>query len=176
MNTAAQLINRVSEVIPEEYTLEKPLEIEYEVKTEKRASKTLDNDNLDDVLQFGNRMHYLLEILDYESKDTSFIKDKREVKYVENVLNSELFKNVKNEQLLHEYSFFDEVNNIHGIIDCLIIKEDSITIVDFKLKNIDDEKYESQLKAYRDYISQISDKPIKMYLLSIIDGVSKEVI
>ena len=176
VNTAAQLVNRVSEVIPEVYTLEKPLEIEYEVKTKKRASKTLDNDDLDDVLQFGNRMHYLLEILDYESKDTSFIKDKREVKYVKNVLNSELFNNVKNEQLLHEYSFFDEVNNIHGIIDCLIIKEDSITIVDFKLKNIDDEKYESQLKAYRDYISQIIDKPIKMYLLSIIDGVSKEVI
>ena len=40
-------------------------------------------------------MHYLLEILDYETKDLSFVTDKKEVKYLNNILNHELFKNVK---------------------------------------------------------------------------------
>ena len=87
-----------------------------------------------------------------------------------------IFKNIKNDDLLHEYKFYDEINNVHGVIDCIIKKEDSIIIVDFKLKNISDEAYINQLHIYRDYISQISDKPIKMYLVSIIDGVSMEVL
>ena len=48
-------------------------------------------------------------------------------------------------------------------------------LIDFKLKNIDDEKYVMQLHTYRDYIKQISDKNIHMYLIAAITGEVKEI-
>ena len=151
------------------------IEVPYEKIEFKRASKEKTGEVSDELLEFGNEIHYLLEIVNYEAKDLSFISDVRMKRYIGNVINQEIFKNVKNNQVLHEYSFFDEKNNVHGIIDCLLVKDDEIDIVDFKLKNIDDEKYVLQLHTYRDYISQITSKPIRMYLISAIKGEVKEI-
>ena len=71
--------------------------------------------------------------------------------------------------------YYDETNNVTGIIDCLVDKPDEILIIDYKLKNIDDSEYENQLKTYYSYISKVSNKPIKMYLLAAITGELKEV-
>ena len=38
----------------------------------------------------------------------------------------EIFENVKNNEVLHEFSFFDEKNGVSGTIDCLIKKKDEI--------------------------------------------------
>ena len=48
-------------------------------------------------------------------------------------------------------------------------------VVDFKLKKLDDEKYVLQLHTYRDYIKQITNLPIKLYLISAITGEVKEI-
>ena len=146
-----------------------------EIINKKRASKDRSDDVSSDLLEFGNEIHYLLEITNFLTKDTSFIKDPRMRKYINNVLDTKVFENLENGRVLHEYSFFDEENGVSGIIDCLVIKEGSIDIVDFKLKNLDDEKYVLQLHTYRDYIEQISDKPIHMYLISAITGEVKEI-
>ena len=82
---------------------------------------------------------------------------------------------MKNSQVLHEYSFFDEKNNVNGVIDCLVKKDNEVDIVDFKLKHLDDEKYVLQLHTYRDYIKQITNLPIKLYLISAITGEVKEI-
>ena len=51
-----------------------------------------------------------------------------------------------------------------------MIEHDSyIDIVDYKLKNIDDEKYKDQLYGYRDYIKEIYTKDVNIYLYSILD-------
>ena len=135
----------------------------------KKASKSLDSDVSEELLAFGTRIHYLLEIVDYESKDTSFIKDLRERKIIDNVLKLDIFKDVKNSMIKHEFEFYDEINDVNGVIDCLIVKADMIHIVDFKLKNISDEKYKVQLQIYKDYISQIArGKVIKTSLLSVL--------
>ena len=141
----------------------------------KRASKDKDESVSEDLLKFGNEIHYLLEIANYETKDLSFIKDERMKRYVDNVLSSKIFANVKNNEVLHEFSFFDELNNVSGIIDCLVMKDDEIDIIDFKLKNIDDEKYVLQLHTYRDYIKQLTTKNIKLYLISAITGEVREI-
>ena len=61
------------------------------------------------------------------------------------------------------------------MIDLMLEYDNHIDIVDYKLKNIDDEKYILQLKGYKDYISSISDKKINVYLYSIIDENIKEI-
>ena len=141
----------------------------------KRASKEIVEDVDDSLLEFGTRLHYLLEVANYETKDVSFIKENNLKKYVSNVLNCGLFDNVKNSQVLHEYSFFNEETNTNGIIDCMVISDNEIKIIDFKLKKISDEKYNKQLNIYADYIQLLSNKSIKLYLISSITGEVKEI-
>lgn len=141
----------------------------------KRASMSLGEDSQIGALEFGSKIHYLLEIVDYETKDISFIDDPAMKQNVENVLGNELFKDVKNDQLRHEFEFYDEKNEVRGIIDCLIIRDDRVDIVDFKLKNISKEEYVIQMSVYRSYIAQITDKPIRTYLLATMSGESEEV-
>ena len=105
----------------------------------------------------------------------SMIKDFRKRKYISNVISQDLFKNVKNSQVLHEFPFKDEQNHTNGIIDCLLLKDDEVDIIDFKLKHLDDDKYVLQLHTYCDYIKQITDLPIKMYLIGAITGEVKEI-
>ena len=141
----------------------------------KHASKQRSDDVSDYLLDLGTHIHYLLEIVDYTSKDTSFIKNKKHRQYVDNILNSELFDGVNQDNVLNEYSFFDEVNNINGVIDCLVMRDDYFDIIDFKLKHISDVEYENQLRSYRNYLMTKTDKKIKMHLISAITGEIKEV-
>ena len=153
----------------------KNIDIPSSILEKKKASKEKDETVSESLLEFGNEIHYLLEISNYETKDTSFISNPRMRRYIDNVLRAKNFANLKNNQVLHEFSFFDELNNVSGIIDCLVLKEDHVEIIDFKLKNIDDEKYVLQLNTYRDYIKQLTNKPIELYLISAITGEVKEI-
>ncbi len=151
------------------------IEVEPLLIEHKKASKEKGEGVDQSLLDFGNEIHYLLEITNFETKDTSFIKSEKLQKYVHNIIDNPLFANIKNEQVRHEFPFYDENNNVNGIIDCLLLKDDHIDIIDFKLKNIDDENYVKQLHTYRDYIAKISDKPIDLYLISAITGEVKKI-
>ena len=96
---------------------------------------------------------------------------------VEKFINNPLFNNFKNVKIYKEYEFMYEEgkNSYHGIIDLLLEYEDKIYIVDYKLSNIEEEKYKEQLKGYKKYVSTISDKPIYTYLYSILGEKVEEV-
>ena len=64
---------------------------------------------------------------------------------------------------------------MHGIIDLLLIEDNLIKIVDYKLKNISDTDYEKQLGIYKDYLQKIFAKEIRCYLHSLMTGEIKEV-
>jgi ATP-dependent helicase/nuclease subunit A len=172
-------INRIAKDEPIELVADKleisKFEMSKETMVSKRASLVNVDPDIKELLELGEKIHYLLEICDYETKDVSFIKDEKLRNYVKRALGVSLFENVKNSELRHEFDFYDEKNNIHGIIDCLIIKDDRIDIIDFKLKNIDKEAYVKQLAAYKSYIEKISTKPIRTFLLSVIDAKVEEI-
>ena len=46
---------------------------------------------------------------------------------------------------------------------------DHIEIIDYKLSDITDVNYISQLNGYKDYISSITKKSVNVYLYSIIN-------
>lgn len=150
------------------------IKVDSTIKEKKHASKEVNKVD-ESLLRFGSEVHALLEGLDLSKKDTSYIKDYKFRRIANNVINSALFKGVRNEQVRHEFSYYDKENNVNGVIDCLIIKDNEIDIIDFKLKNIAEEDYDKQLKTYKAYISSISDKPIKMYLLAALTGEVREV-
>jgi ATP-dependent exoDNAse (exonuclease V) beta subunit len=62
-----------------------------------------------------------------------------------------------------------------GIIDLLVIDDLYITIIDFKLKNINDLAYDSQLKGYYGFLKDKLKKPFRLYLYSIMNRDLKKV-
>ena len=145
----------------------------------KRMNK-ISNKQLDQMLDKGINFHYILEMLNFKHPFDSLEEmnlDQNTKKVIENVLKMDLMKNISQAKTLHEYEFSSIIDNkaYHGIIDLLVIYDDHIDIIDYKLKNFDDEAYDRQLKLYKDYINAKANKPVKCHLLSIIDAKSREV-
>ena len=153
----------------------KKIEVKAEEVVHLRASKSLSDDVDESVLDFGTELHSYLEHMDLNTRNLDYINNRQMRRYVYNVMNSSLFSDITNEQVRHEFRFFDSEENIEGYIDALIIKENEIDIVDFKLKNIDEEEYDRQLRIYKKCLLKKTNLPIKMYLLAAITGEIREV-
>ena len=136
----------------------------------KKASKDRDDDSDETTLDFGTHIHSLLETVSFDNSDLSFISNDREKHLVEKTLNLLNTLNVKGAKVFKEYQFVDEANGHKGIIDLLLVFEDKAIVVDYKLKNINDEKYKDQLNVYKSYVESTFSLPTKTYLLSVIDN------
>ena len=117
-------------------------------------------------MEFGTKVHEILEYLDFKNPNLSLVDDYLKNK-ITKLLNNPLFNNINDATIYKEYEF-SYLNN-EGIIDLMLEYSDHIDIVDYKLKNINDEGYLKQLNGYKDYIESISNKKVNIYLYSIID-------
>ena len=135
----------------------------------KKENKLITKEERDNM-EYGTKVHHILECLDFSNPDFSNIDD-----YIKNktisFLNSDLIKNISNGKVFKEYEFMYEKDNSlnHGIIDLMIEYSDYIDIIDYKLKNISDENYIKQLKGYKEYIENRTNKKCNLYLYSLID-------
>ena len=122
-------------------------------------------------LRYGTSIHKILEFIDFKNYDSSIIKDNYIRTKIDSFINNKLFSNIKDANIYKEYEFkYKKDNKIYnGVIDLMIEYSNYIDIIDYKLKNIDDDKYIDQLKGYKEYISLISNKNVNIYLYSIID-------
>lgn len=120
-------------------------------------------------LDFGIKIHSILENIDLKNPDISNIKDEYIKNKLTNFISLPLFKNVKN--IYQEYEFYYENETInHGIIDLLLEYDNEYIIIDYKLKNIENEAYKNQLNGYKKYIQDMTGKTVKVYLYSFIDS------
>ena len=128
-------------------------------------------------MKYGTKVHEILEYIDFNNFDDSLIDDEFIKGKIKKLLESELFKNIKNAKLYKEYEFnyMSGDTSYNGIIDLMTEYDDHIDIIDYKLKSVSDEKYIDQLNGYRNYISTKTNKPINVYLYSIMDGIIKSV-
>ena len=94
-----------------------------------------------------------------------------------NFISNPIFDNINNSKIFKEYEFEYEDNHIlyKGIIDLMLVYENYIDIIDYKLSNIDDEKYIDQLNGYKKYIEMISNKKVNIYLYSILKQEFKKI-
>ena len=94
-------------------------------------------------------------------------------KVISRFIDSELL-NIKD-----ALNFYKEVefikDNKHGFIDLIVEYENEYKIIDYKLSNIDDDNYIKQLKGYKEYLKNIVNKPISLYLYSLFKGESKKI-
>ena len=163
-NNYLKLINRVDD---------KLLVDNINIITNKEEEKSFSKKNIhiiskeeESKLEYGRRVHELFELTDFNNIDNLYGKD-REI--IVNFLNN---IDINNCDIYKEYEFIYEEDNItyHGIIDLLLVYNDSIKIIDYKLKNINDTAYLKQLNGYKSYIEKVFGKPTYIYLYSIIDN------
>lgn len=133
------------------------------------------DENINKLTEFGTHMHLLLEVIDFKNPDLNFIKDSHELYLVNRFLKSDLLKDINKATIFKEHEFIDEENNIDGIIDLMLVYDDHIDIIDYKLKNIDENKYGKQLEVYKNYVTKVFKRNVHCYLFSLIDGIYNEI-
>ena len=151
-------------------------EIEFEERISKRASKEkpfVPDEDLQKVFEFGTKLHRLFELTDLVTKNTSFIKDKKEKFLIDRALTNDVFKNLNEATIYKEFGYFDELLGTTGFIDLLIKRDDKFVVVDYKTKHTGDDAYKTQLKTYKRNVCSIfnvKEENVECYLLSIVDN------
>lgn len=139
----------------------KEIKINYEVGENKHFSKESDILDIDSAkaMKYGTLIHEELEYADFDKKNNKYLEK------LFNVISSDYIN------VYREYEFSYQENNIvyNGVIDLMLEYDDYINIIDYKLKNIMDEKYNLQLRGYKKYIESISNKVVNIYLYSLIE-------
>ena len=149
--------------------------IEEEKHFSKETNKLITKEEYKNM-EFGDYIHYLLELIDFKNPNLenidNFYKEK-----INNFLNQDILKNINNANIYKEYEFIEEINNesYHGIIDLMLEYNDHIDIIDYKLKNIEDKAYINQLNGYKNYMEKKSNKKTNIYLYSILENRVEEV-
>ena len=100
----------------------------------------------------------------------SKMKDKSIGVYGSCSTNTYLLNNVLKIYKEYEFIYLDNETREHGIIDLLLIYNDHATIVDYKLKNTQDEAYKKQLAGYKKYIEELTGLKTLTYLYSLMNA------
>lgn len=122
-------------------------------------------------IELGLKVHKIFENINFKNFKPELISDSFIQELAINLYQQDIFKDVKESTIFQEYEFIYNDNNIekHGVIDLLIEHPNHIDIVDYKLSDVTDENYLKQLNGYKDYILQKTNKPIHLYLYSILE-------
>lgn len=147
------------------------LKLNNTIQEEKTFSKNnfhLTSPEEENKLKFGVRMHELFELTDFLNPDYTNLSS-YESKVIHNLLQQIDMQNC-NIYKEYEFAYVEDNTTYHGIIDLMIEYPDYIKIIDYKLKNIDDDAYEKQLKGYQKYVANTFKKKTDVYLYSIIDN------
>ena len=119
-------------------------------------------------MDFGTKAHQVLEQLNFKNPNLEGLNNKLKEK-IEAFLKTSLITENIDATFYPEYEFLDQEEHTHGIMDLVIEKEDKMIIVDYKLKNIDDDAYDKQLNGYRNFLEKKLNKKVECYLYSILD-------
>ncbi len=164
-------------VVPN-YELNKTKEEIKKDRISKNITNVLSSEELNSI-DLGLRLHEIFESLDFSnlSLDEYNLND-FEKNIISKVLANPLFENIKEAKTFkeHEFKFVYENSLYNGIIDLLVVYNDHIDIIDYKLSDINKSEYERQLKLYKEYVKSKSDLRINCYLLSILKNEIKEVL
>ena len=159
----------------------KTININNEVIEEKSFSKkqnTLLNEETIAILNKGNYLHDILSKLDFNNFNLNkYNLNELDKKIINKFINCSLLNNINHGKVYKEYEFIYENNQEikHGFIDLMIVYDNYIDIIDYKLSNIEDEAYINQLKGYKEYIYLITNKEVNLYLYSLFKGEYKKI-
>ena len=151
------------------------------IEKEQYSKKTLSlfSKEEKEKMRFGTEIHEVLRDIDFQNYDLSSYNLSNYVqKKITSFLESDFMKKRNNCFMVKEYEFIDNQGESlsHGMIDLLIDEGDTYTIVDYKLKGLEDSAYQKQLNGYRHFIEKKMHKRVQCYLYSILEETFLEVI
>ena len=147
------------------------LEIEKKPVEHTRYSKdilNLSTKEEKEKMEFGTKVHQVLEQLDFKHPNLEGLPEKVQEKIKVFLMSPLVTENIDG-SFYPEYEFIDKKENTHGIMDLVIENENKMIIIDYKLKNIEDDAYDKQLNGYREFLKKKTKKEVECYLYSIID-------
>ena len=124
-------------------------------------------------INLGLEFHSALEALDFKKLDIDSLPANDFIKTtLKKVFKHPIFERIKEAKTYHEHEFYEVFDDVeyHGIIDLLVIYDDHIDIIDYKLSNVDSSEYVRQLALYKKYVKTKWNKEINVYLLSLINA------
>lgn len=131
-----------------------------------------------EIFKLGTEIHKILEQIDFNNPQLDCYNIAPTIKKkINKFLTSDLIKNSLNRKVYKEYEFIEkeELKISHGVIDLMLESDTDIIIIDYKLKDIDGDKYKKQLLGYKKYIEKKTGKQVITYLYSILDEKFKEI-
>lgn len=134
------------------------------------------------AIEKGNRMHELLEHIDFKGDLTGVIQNVTEDTDLQAMLqtffNHPFTKELLSQNVYKELPFLEETDEgiKRGVIDLIFEDNDSFTVVDYKLRATDKDGYIDQVKGYVKYVEKRTKKTGSGYLYSLIDGTFKRVV
>lgn len=162
----ADEIKKVSPAVIEDFYLENKV-----IKRMSYSKKSYDLITSDQQknIDMGNRLHYLLELTDLKNPDLSTYKAE-DKNLIERFLSLDI--NFKEADIYQEYEFITKTDDgfKNGVIDLLLVYDEKLIIIDYKLKYTEDDAYLKQLNGYKEYMEKKLAKKAEIYLYSLIDG------
>lgn len=128
------------------------------------------------ILRKGTLLHRELELYDFDSKKLDYIVLKEHRETIKQIVESPLFNGATTENVYREYSFIDEATNKTYTIDFFILGTRKITLIDFKLLNIDIAEYDEQVLRYAKHLQKVFARPVEGYLYSILKQQYRKVV
>ncbi|MFH0993299.1 MAG: hypothetical protein V1761_03000, partial [bacterium] len=124
------------------------------------------------AMMTGSRFHSQLEIFDFANPEASLeLLPPEWRRRIGAFLAHPELAGITTAQVYQELDFMTDTSASarRGTIDFLMIHNGQATIVDYKLKAIDDPAYAKQLEGYRDYVTAVTGLPVRTYLYSILE-------
>jgi len=130
----------------------------------KEINKLLTKEEIN-KMNYGTQIHEILEYSNFYNPDNKYVKQ----------LLSHIPNNFINVYKEYEFIYSDNSEEYHGLIDLILEYSDHFKIIDYKLKDITDQKYLKQVSGYKKYFETITPKPINTYLYSILENQLMEI-
>ncbi len=127
------------------------------------------------LLNRGTLLHKYIEIYDFKTKKLDYINNLTDRSHIKSLLNLPLFVNATSENVYREYSYFNEELSKVFTIDMFILGAREITLIDFKLANIEHLHYNEQVLNYMKHLAKVFARPVRGYLVSILNLTYREV-
>ena len=161
------------------------VDLSYKLITKSRYSQSLTRlTSKDDkrLMAIGKHLHSILESIDFKGdidrQLTQTCHNDSLCLTLKNIKKLPIFTQIESSDIYKEFEFIDVDDGIekNGIIDLLIINDNNIYIVDYKLKEIEKQVYIDQVNGYASYIAKIyPNHQITSYIFSLLDHTYLEV-
>jgi ATP-dependent exoDNAse (exonuclease V) beta subunit len=129
------------------------------------------------AMETGVRFHAILELFDFRDQQRSLMAlDPVWRGRLERFLAHPELSGIATSQIFRELDFVDGLgpDAARGTIDLLFKDDAAATVVDYKLKHLDDPGYRTQLAGYAEYVRKTTGQPVRTYLYSILDDLLVE--